>query len=116
MEAKRRRVTLASQYEYPPIPEADQDVGGTYRSRNPWHRRLVPVTTRTDWGFGDAAAFRAGLVEEITPENEQLIRTHHRAFANVPLVYVVESEFGPPLWLVCSPVSEIEAGGRPIHL
>lgn len=78
------------------------------------HANSEIVTTSTLWGSSKAAAFRAVNVEHITEENEQLVRTWHPAFASLDKVYVSESQFGGPVWLVGSPVNAVEAGGRPI--
>jgi hypothetical protein len=67
------------------------------------------------WGLADVAAFRATLVTETTSDNEQLVRTYHPALRACSVVYVCESNFGPPVWVIRGKVSEVEAGGRDIH-
>lgn len=48
--------------------------------------------------------------------NEKLIRTHHPALGHLEAVWVSESVFGPPVWLVESSIDRVVAAGRPIHL
>lgn len=43
------------------------------------------------------------------------MRTYHPALRAHSVVYVCESNFGPPVWVIRDKVSEVEAGGRDIH-
>lgn len=74
------------------------------------------VTDSQAWGVGEPASFRAILAEQTSPENEQLLRTHHPALKGHDTVWVCESQVGPPVWLVESPTIIVKAGGREIHL
>ncbi|KAN0077586.1 hypothetical protein V8E54_005890 [Elaphomyces granulatus] len=103
------------EYSCPEIPKNDQDAPGTSHD-NPWKIRSVRSTTSRIWGTGETAAFRAVSVNRVTNENERLVRTWHPALASLDEVCVSESKFGPAVWLVGSPVSAVEAGGRPIRL
>lgn len=52
----------------------------------------------------------------VDESNENLIRTHHPALGQLETVWVSESVFGAPVWLVESSVERVVAAGRPIHL
>lgn len=77
--------------------------------------RLIPTVEADVWGRPEIAGFRASLVTKVTMENEGLVRTFHPALCEKPVVFVCESVFGPPLWVVYGDVKEVKAGGRDIH-
>ncbi|KGO74630.1 hypothetical protein PITC_002750 [Penicillium italicum] len=113
MSAKRPRVVSPVRYNRLPIPETDLDAS------LPYHRilypRLIPRTDSQVWGLHQSAELRALHALETTPENEQLIRTHHPALRLHDLVYVSHPQYGPEVWLVKGACGDIEAGGRPLH-
>lgn len=76
----------------------------------------MSVTDSTEWGPDRAATSQALTITEVNSANEQLVRTHHPALKSHHVVYVSESPFGSPVWLVHGPDADIDAGGRPIHV
>lgn len=63
-------------------------------------------------------AFRAESETHITKDNEQFVRDHHPSLSSQGWVFVSESVFGAPVWVIGSPLSasqSVYAGGRPIH-
>jgi hypothetical protein len=67
------------------------------------------------WGLPESAKIRAVHALETTPENEQLIRTHHPALRLYNQVYVSHTQYGPEVWLVKGTCEDIQAGGRALH-
>ncbi|KAJ5791593.1 uncharacterized protein N7518_008604 [Penicillium psychrosexuale] len=113
MSAKRPRLASPVRYNRLPIPETDIDTSfPRYQTLSP---RLVLRTDSQVWGLPESAEIRAIHTLETTPENEQLVRTHHPALRLRDLVYVSHPQYGPEVWLVNGACEDIEAGGRPLH-
>ena len=72
-------------------------------------------TDSKKWGLPRSAEIRAIHTLETTPENEQLVRSHHPALRLRDQVYVSHPQYGPEVWLVNGVCEDIEAGGRPLH-
>lgn len=132
----KRRKTAG--FAYPAIPARDQDIPPYGAANKPTSFRAVHgMSTPLLWRgsffsaltkfllsvsfTGDSSpadAFRAESVNDINKENEQFVRTHHPSLSSQEDVFVSESVFGEPVWLVCSPLAasqSVYAGGRPIH-
>ncbi|KAK2781397.1 hypothetical protein FQN53_000588 [Emmonsiellopsis sp. PD_33] len=104
-------------FKYPDIPLEDQDLDEhpqpTTRS---FHFRHIEKTTSSEWGAPDAAATRALVETNVNTQNESLLRTYHPSLASVPIVWVIESPFGPAIWAVSIATSDVEVAGRDVHL
>ncbi|CAG7990198.1 unnamed protein product [Penicillium nalgiovense] len=72
-------------------------------------------TDSLEWGTPESAKIRAAHTVETTPENEQLLRTHHPALRNHDEVYVSHPQYGPEVWLVHGLWTDTKAGGREVH-
>lgn len=131
----KRRKTAG--FAYPAIPVRDQDIhsDGAPNERisirsvhcmstlllrgsscSALTKFLLSVSLFRDSSPADA--FRAESVTHIDKENEQFVRDHHPSLSSQAGVYVAESVFGEPVWLVGSPLTasqSVYAGGRPIH-
>ncbi|KAJ5585423.1 uncharacterized protein N7459_005223 [Penicillium hispanicum] len=112
MEPKRRR--LVAPVRYNPLPAPDTDFDTCFG----WQRFSMRLVDRTDsqaWGLPEAAKIRAAHALETTPENEELLRTHHPALGLHDEVYVSHPQYGPEVWLVRGLYTGITAGGRAVH-
>lgn len=65
--------------------------------------------------FSNADILQAELTTTVDRQNEEFVRSRHPVLSSHEYVWVSESVFGEPIWLVTSPVKEAYAGGRPIH-
>jgi hypothetical protein len=132
MEPKRHRLEAPVRYNRLPAPDTDFDT--CFR----WQRfsiRLVDSkmssavspaisepesliraigTDSREWGLPESAKIRAAHTLETTPENEQLLRTHHPALG-LHEVYVSHPQYGPEVWHVRGLCTDIKAGGRAVH-
>ncbi|PWY90385.1 hypothetical protein BO94DRAFT_23768 [Aspergillus sclerotioniger CBS 115572] len=113
--AKRPRI---EHYPYPPIPQSNQDrlknVAGEYN--RPFKLRWIESLSLSQLGISaEVAIMRAELATAVTRENEGLIRSFHPSLASHEEVWVSESVFGPPVWVVGGPADKVEAAGQPIH-
>lgn len=67
------------------------------------------------WGVPESAKIRAVHTLKTTPENEELVRTHHPALRFHDQVYVSHTQYGPEVWLVQGMCEDVQAGGRALH-
>ncbi|KAL4809843.1 hypothetical protein BDV18DRAFT_156224 [Aspergillus unguis] len=107
--SKRRKL---NEFAYPDIPRADQDIDGFIPQTKPYRIRLVPRLSSTS---SKADIFRAESLTTVDATNEKFVRSHHPALSSDDSVYISESVFGPPVWLVGTPAKDIHAAGLPIH-
>ncbi|KAJ6155024.1 hypothetical protein N7470_005590 [Penicillium chermesinum] len=96
MEFKRRRLASPQNYNPLPIPESD-------------------LATPTNYGLFSTRIVETIHTSQITPENEQLVRTWHPALKGQDPVHVSHPQYGPEVWLVEGEFYELAAGGRYIH-
>lgn len=61
------------------------------------------------------ARFRSLNTTYVDDENEIFVRSNHPLLSSLQHVWVSESVFGDPVWVVNSPVKGVEAAGRHIH-
>jgi len=82
--------------------------------------RFCIGTDSSSWGPIFIAAERALTETAVTPENEKLLRTHHRSLARSDTVEVGHEINGKEIWLVSAAASitvlDTHAGGREIHI
>ncbi|KAJ5101132.1 hypothetical protein N7456_007184 [Penicillium angulare] len=111
--AKRRKTTGIV---YPDIEPSDQDRLPHQDANDSFLIRQVQAFAAGDIRKGDT--LRAKAITEVDSTNERLVRSCHPSLSNKPTVWVSESIFGQPIWLVDKPLRKSDsvfAGGRPIH-
>ncbi|OJJ46548.1 hypothetical protein ASPZODRAFT_142358 [Penicilliopsis zonata CBS 506.65] len=121
--AKRLYPGDSGQFSYPAVPAACIDPHEqTLFGRRAGELQPIDEVPRTDsqeWGGQIAAAARALLEPEVTPANEQLIRTHHPSLGPIEGVCVVRESSEKSIWLVAPDTFVIpttHAAGREIHV
>ncbi|KAL4916316.1 hypothetical protein BDW62DRAFT_218808 [Aspergillus aurantiobrunneus] len=109
-QSKRQRV---NGFSYLNIPSVDQDTGHIVNENDPFSFKLVPCTSHGEVLRADV--FRAESVTRVDSQNDNFVKSCHPALAFRERVWVSESSFGEPVWVVESPTETVHAGGRPIH-
>ncbi|KAJ5690359.1 hypothetical protein N7462_004751 [Penicillium macrosclerotiorum] len=133
MESKRRRLVAPISYNRLPAPDTDLDICFRWEmfsirlvyskmssAVSPAISKLESLiraigTNSQEWGLPESAKILAAHTLETTPENEQLLRTHHPALGLHDEVYVSHPQYGPEVWLVRGLWTDTKAGGRALH-
>ncbi|KAJ5112211.1 hypothetical protein N7532_000256 [Penicillium argentinense] len=115
--SKRQKTNHIPYSTHLSIENTDRDFDRRPESgRREWKHRLIPKTNSTEWGAGQNASDRAGLVSETNEYNERLLRTYHRSLSKSDVVLLVSSPFGDRFWSVSRDAADIKVGGLFIHI
>ncbi|KAF7717814.1 Uncharacterized protein PECH_008457 [Penicillium ucsense] len=99
-------------YNHLPVPDTDMDTSCPVRT---FQLRLVEKMTSDEWECPEIAKLQAICTPEVTPENEQFVRTYHPGLRCHDYVFVSHPQYGPEVWLVYDRIDYITVAGRPCH-